>query len=53
MSAPFARVAVIGIGLLGSSILHAVRAYLPGVALSAYDADPQVRERARALELAP
>jgi cyclohexadieny/prephenate dehydrogenase len=48
----FRHVAIIGLGLIGSSIARAVREQLPGVRLSAFDADPAVRERARALELA-
>jgi len=42
----FQRVAVIGLGLLGGSIGLAVRAHLPGVATTGYDADPAARERA-------
>ncbi|MDF8332066.1 prephenate/arogenate dehydrogenase family protein [Novosphingobium cyanobacteriorum] len=52
MTAPFRHVAVIGLGLLGGSVLHAVRANLPGTATSGYDADPVVRARARELGLA-
>ncbi|URW75201.1 prephenate/arogenate dehydrogenase family protein [Sphingomonas donggukensis] len=48
---PFARVTIIGLGLIGSSIARGVRAGMPGVALSGYDADPEVRETARALAL--
>ena len=48
---PFARVSIIGLGLIGSSIARGVRAEMPGVALSGYDADPEVRETARALNL--
>jgi cyclohexadieny/prephenate dehydrogenase len=48
---PFARVSIIGLGLIGSSIARAVRAAMPSVALSGYDADPQTRETARALRL--
>jgi len=46
---PFSRVCVIGLGLIGSSIVRAVRAKMPTVHLSAYDADPAVR--ARVIEL--
>lgn len=49
---PFARVAVIGLGLIGSSVARAVREAMPGVRLTGHDADPQVRETARALALA-
>jgi cyclohexadieny/prephenate dehydrogenase len=48
---PFARVSIIGLGLIGSSIARGVRASMSGVALSGYDADPEVRETARALNL--
>lgn len=40
---PFARVAIIGLGLIGSSLARAVRRHLPGVALSGFDRDPGVR----------
>jgi cyclohexadieny/prephenate dehydrogenase len=48
---PFQRVAIVGLGLLGSSLAHAVRAHLPGMAVTGYDADPAVRVRARELAL--
>ncbi len=48
---PFARVSIIGLGLIGSSIARAVRDAMPTVALTGHDADPQVRETARALKL--
>ncbi len=48
---PFARVSIIGLGLIGSSIARAVRASMPTVALTGYDADPATREAARALDL--
>jgi len=48
---PFARVTVIGLGLIGSSILRAVRAQMPTVRLTGYDADADVRETVRALDL--
>jgi cyclohexadieny/prephenate dehydrogenase len=48
---PFARIAIIGLGLLGSSIAHAVRASMPTASLSGFDADPETRETARALGL--
>jgi cyclohexadieny/prephenate dehydrogenase len=48
---PFARVAVIGLGLIGSSVARAVREAMPSVRLTGHDADPQVRETARALKL--
>jgi cyclohexadieny/prephenate dehydrogenase len=49
---PFTRVTVIGLGLIGSSIARAVRETMPTVRLTLHDADPAVRERVRALDLA-
>ncbi|RZM25909.1 MAG: prephenate dehydrogenase/arogenate dehydrogenase family protein, partial [Sphingomonas sp.] len=48
---PFARVTIIGIGLIGSSIARAVRATMPTVRLTGYDADPDVRAIADRIEL--
>ena len=48
---PFARVSIIGLGLIGSSIARAVRAAMPTVVITGHDADPQVRATARALKL--
>ena len=48
---PFARVTIIGIGLIGSSIARAVRARMPTVRLTGYDADADVRAIADALQL--
>jgi len=48
---PFERVAIIGLGLLGGSIGLAVREHLPGVKTVGYDADPDVRAKARELGL--
>ena len=48
---PFARVSLIGLGLIGSSIARATRGAMPSVVLTGYDADPQVRETARGLRL--
>ena len=48
---PFARVSVIGLGLIGSSIVRAVRDTMPTVHLSGHDADPLVRARVAALDL--
>lgn len=48
---PFSRVSIIGLGLIGSSIARAVRQHMPGVRLAGHDADPAVRETARALNL--
>jgi prephenate dehydrogenase len=51
MTAPVQRVAVIGAGLVGSSIALAIRAAGAGE-VTLVDADPGVRERARALGVA-
>jgi cyclohexadieny/prephenate dehydrogenase len=48
---PFARVSVIGLGLIGSSILRAVRETMPTVHLTGHDGDAAVRETVRALDL--
>lgn len=48
---PFARISIIGIGLIGSSIARAVRAHMPTVRLSGHDADPEVRAIADRLQL--
>ena len=48
---PFARVTIIGIGLIGSSIARAVRASMPTVRLTGYDADADVRATADMLQL--
>ena len=48
----FERVAIIGLGLLGGSIGLAIREYLPGITVTGYDADPDVRTRAAERELA-
>ncbi len=48
---PFSRVSIIGLGLLGSSIAHAVRAHMPGVGLTGHDVLAEHREIARALKL--
>jgi cyclohexadieny/prephenate dehydrogenase len=48
---PFEKVAIIGFGLIGSSIARGVREAMPGVELRAYDLDPDVRSRAAPLEL--
>jgi cyclohexadieny/prephenate dehydrogenase len=51
MSAPFASVAIIGIGLIGSSIARAVRQYMPDVRILLGDANAAVVARATALGL--
>ena len=48
---PFSRVAVIGLGLIGSSVTRAIREAMPTVRLSGHDADAQVRETATRLQL--
>ena len=48
---PFARVTIIGLGLIGSSIARAGRAAMPTVRLTGHDADADVRETARAIDL--
>ena len=49
---PFARVTVVGLGLIGSSILRGVRSAMPTVRLTGYDADPGVRAIADRIGLA-
>jgi cyclohexadieny/prephenate dehydrogenase len=49
---PFARVAIIGMGLIGSSLARAIRAAMPTVALTVSDGDAEVRARVLALGLA-
>ncbi|MGB7405918.1 MAG: prephenate/arogenate dehydrogenase family protein [Pacificimonas sp.] len=48
---PFSRVAIIGCGLIGSSVARAVRRDMPNVVLTGHDADLEVRARAEALTL--
>ena len=48
---PFARVSIIGLGLIGSSIARAVRAHMPTVRLTGHDADSEVRATADRLQL--
>lgn len=48
---PFRRVAIIGLGLIGSSLARAIRAHMPTVALAGTDRDPAVRARATELDL--
>ncbi len=49
---PFARVAIVGMGLIGSSLARAIRARMPTVHLSVTDADAGVRARVLDLDLA-
>ncbi|ASK89138.1 prephenate/arogenate dehydrogenase family protein [Sphingorhabdus sp. SMR4y] len=46
---PFSNIAIIGIGLIGSSIAHAVREAMPTARITGYDADPAVRARVNEL----
>lgn len=46
---PFAHIAIIGLGLIGSSIAHAARAQMKGARITGYDQDPAVRARAAEL----
>lgn len=48
---PFARLTIVGLGLIGSSVARAVRAHMPAVRIIGYDADPEVRARADALAI--
>jgi cyclohexadieny/prephenate dehydrogenase len=49
---PFARVAIIGMGLIGSSLARAIRTHMPTVRISASDGDADVRARVITLDLA-
>ena len=49
---PFARVTIIGLGLIGSSVARAVRATMPTVRITGYDASPEVRGIAERIALA-
>jgi cyclohexadieny/prephenate dehydrogenase len=46
---PFAHIAIIGLGLIGSSVARAIRANMPDAKITGYDTNTGVRERARAL----
>lgn len=48
---PFARVTIVGLGLIGSSIARAVRQHMPSVRVTGYDASPEVRDLARRIDL--
>jgi len=48
---PFSRIAVIGLGLIGSSLARAIRADLPTVRVTGHDASAAVRETARRIDL--
>ena len=49
---PFARVAIIGMGLIGSSLARAIRAEMPTVRVTVSDGDEAVRQRVRDLDIA-
>ena len=49
--APFSHIAIVGLGLIGSSIARAVRHAMPEVHMTGYDRNHDVRERAAALDL--
>lgn len=46
---PFENITIIGLGLIGSSIAHGVKASMPSVRVTGYDADPVVLARAQEL----
>jgi cyclohexadieny/prephenate dehydrogenase len=48
----FETIAIVGLGLIGSSVARAVRETMPAVQINGYDVSPEVRARARALALA-
>ena len=48
----FDRLAVVGLGLIGSSLVRAARKFDQAKHIAVYDADPAVRDRVRMLELA-
>ena len=48
---PFARVSIIGLGLIGSSVARGVRERMPTVRLTGHDADPDVRATAERIGL--
>lgn len=47
----FARITVVGLGLIGSSVARAARARIEGVQVTGWDADPEVRRIAREIGL--
>jgi cyclohexadieny/prephenate dehydrogenase len=51
MAAIFDRIAIIGAGLIGASVARAAHETGAAGTIAIFDADPRVRERARALEL--
>ena len=49
MARAIGRVAIVGLGLIGSSVARAIKAKLPDVAVTGHDADSDVRAEAQAL----
>jgi len=49
MSAPFRHVALIGLGLIASSVAHGLRAWSPGVRITGYARSAATRAEARAV----
>jgi cyclohexadieny/prephenate dehydrogenase len=47
----FEKVAIVGLGLIGSSLARAIAERLPGVTVAGHDASAEVREEARGLGL--
>ncbi|RYY47730.1 MAG: prephenate/arogenate dehydrogenase family protein [Sphingomonadales bacterium] len=43
---PFSRVAILGLGLIGSSIARGIQQHMPSVRVTGHDADPAARETA-------
>lgn len=43
---PFARLTIIGLGLIGSSVARAVKAQMPSVRITGFDSNAEVRSRA-------
>ncbi|MBT5570980.1 MAG: prephenate/arogenate dehydrogenase family protein [Alphaproteobacteria bacterium] len=50
-TAQFQRIAIVGLGLIGSSLAHAARAQGLATHISGHDADPDIRARAEAIDL--
>lgn len=48
---PFSRVAIIGLGLIGSSIARGIREAMPTVHITGHDGNAEVRETARRIDL--
>ncbi|MBB6124249.1 prephenate/arogenate dehydrogenase family protein [Sphingobium subterraneum] len=48
---PFARITIVGLGLIGSSLARGIRTFTPTVRITGYDASAEVRETARRIDL--